>query len=999
MTATARRSVPPMLLLLALLATSLGRGWTGTAAAADEPRPAGASLLTGRGASRAPVARQASPAAPQAAGARFATRDTTDTTAAPVPSGRDTVAPMPPPVPAQRARAPRDTGERVRSQPAPRIALPVTLASLVRPVALPAARDTGEPVREPLRRSAGRPLTAAIDAQLARQAARSGPGNPDDPILLELTLGRIASRTVEGYRVGEHALVPLTAFLELAELRVLRRPDGRIETTIQPGNVPVVLDPASRELKVGGHRQTLGPADLILGDRDLYLNTDVLGRMLGIEWDVSWPDLQVAVVDPTPLPIARRIRREAVLRARTSHASQAAFTGLQLGVDRTGVTGMVLDYSVLTPTDGIGAGAYASTLGLDLLGGSFALGVQSQGNDGRDPRVDASWTGIWRESPYLSQLRVGDGFATGPRGRNLRGVSLSNSPYVRPATLGTLPFTGQLGQGWTVEAYRGGRLIGFDSVNALGQFSFDVPIQYGENPVDFVAYGPFGEVQEFNRTYRAQTDGLPARQFEYGLSLGECRTERCSATGNVDLRYGLSTRWTLRAGVDQFWRDSLQTLSHPYVGAVGALTNSVLVEAEAVQHATLRGAMRFEPSVNLQLGVEANRFARGVQAPILTPDGRRSQLTLSAFLRPWSALGGTYFDGSLDHIQNRIGTLTSARIGASTQAGGIRLLPAVRLQEQRGAGPVQHQTFLGLNAFILPQPSLGSFLGRVTGRGGIEVQPGQGTTSASAYLSRSVTRGLRAEIGTSWFRGMAGPQFSLLVAAELPTVRSYTTVTTGGGQAARGTQYVTGAAIYNPARGGVDFSGTPGLARGGVTGRVFLDLNGNGRFDRGEEPLPNVRVIVGSVYAMSDADGTYRVWDLLPYEPTEVTVDSLSLGSPLWTPAYATAMVEPSPNRYRSLDVPVLAGGVVEGQLLTRTGQPVAGGTLVFRHPASGEQRLVRTFNDGTFYILGVRPGAWEVTVDRQCLEALKASAPKQDFRLESRRDGATLSGLTIRLQ
>ena len=68
---------------------------------------------------------------------------------------------------------------------------------------------------------------------------------------------------------------------------------------------------------------------------------------------------------------------------------------------------------------------------------------------------------------------------------------------------------GHLGPGWEVEAYRGGRLVAFDSVDGLGQFSIDVPVQYGENPVDFIAYGPFGEVREFNQTYRIVGNVLP----------------------------------------------------------------------------------------------------------------------------------------------------------------------------------------------------------------------------------------------------------------------------------------------------------------------------------------------------------------------------------------------------------------------------------------------------------------------------------------------------------
>jgi len=45
-----------------------------------------------------------------------------------------------------------------------------------------------------------------------------------------------------------------------------------------------------------------------------------------------------------------------------------------------------------------------------------------------------------------------------------------------------------------------------------------LPVRYGENPVDFVAYGPFGEIREFNRTYRVLGELLPAGRFEYGLS-------------------------------------------------------------------------------------------------------------------------------------------------------------------------------------------------------------------------------------------------------------------------------------------------------------------------------------------------------------------------------------------------------------------------------------------------------------------------------------------------
>lgn len=817
-----------------------------------------------------------------------------------------------------------------------------------------------------------------------------------EPVLVELQLGRLAGRTMEAFRVGDAALIPVGAFFDLSEIHTSRHADGSLEALVQPGNVPLVLDPASKSLRLGKDRIALTPDELQSSPADIYLDTRVLGRALGLDWDVNWQDLQVTVLEPGSLPVARRLQRESMLDARLGSSSTAEYTGLRLGLERPRVNGMIFDYSLLAPSTGIDAGAYSTMLGLDILGGAFGFGLQSQNGTGRPPRADVGWTGIWRENRWVTQTTLGDGISTGPRSRSVRGVSITNSPFVRPLSIGNVPFNGQLGTGWSIEAYRGGRLVAFDSVNALGQFSFDLPIQYGENPVDFVAYGPFGEIREFNQTYRLRTDGLPARRFEYGVSLGQCRTERCNTTGNMDLRYGLSTRWTARAGLDGFSRDSLGNLIHPYAGLFGSLTNFLGVEVEAVRDAVVRGAIRFEPSTDVQLQADAYHFASDVRNPILTPEGRTDQVTLSAFIRPISRMGANYLEASIDRVSATSGTLTSARFGGSIQIAEIRILPAVRFQRlESGITPPATQTYFGVNTFVLPHPSLGRVLGSLSARTTFEMQQGVGAVDASAYVGAPLLKGLRAETGVTWFRGGRGPGLSLLIAAELPTVRSYTTLTGGGGMDPVGTQYVSGSAIYNPTRSSVDFSGSPALSRGGVTGRVFLDMNGNGRLDRDEQPLAGVRIVVGSIWSTSDSSGYYRAWDLLPYEPTFVAVDSSTLASPLWVPAFAAASVEPSPNRYRTLDIPVLPGGVVEGRV---TGLAMGGITLRLRHKASGEQRLLTTFSDGSFYGIGVRPGDWELTVDPKSLEILKAAAEALRFTILPSEEGSAVENLEIQL-
>ncbi|MGH7703967.1 MAG: hypothetical protein ACREMO_12805 [Gemmatimonadales bacterium] len=821
-----------------------------------------------------------------------------------------------------------------------------------------------------------------------------------EPALVELQLGRLVSQTVPAFRAGNDVLLPLSQFFDLAEIRYQTTPAGVVEALLQPGNLKLVVDPVHQRVGNGRREITVRPDECFARDGEVYLSGLTLAGMLGIQLAVEWSDLEVTVLDPGPLPIAKRLAREAA-RARFQQSDQAT-PDLALTLERPRWEGLVLDYSILSPSrDVLRGGAYATSLGLDVLGGSLEMGVATAAGAG-SPRTDASWTGVWRRNRVVSQLRLGDGLSTGPHVRTVRGFSVSNAPYLRPSLLGDITYGGGLGPGWQVEAYRGGRLIGFDSVNALGQFSVDVPIQYGENPVDFVAYGPFGEVREFNRTYRVIGDILPQRRFEYGTALGACRRAECRATANVDLRYGLSRRWTVETGVDQFWRDSLPDLFHPYASLSGSLGNSWGVQLEGVANAVLRGALRFEPSTDLDLSAEYTDFTDRAVAPILTPRGRRNQMTLQAFLRPTPKAGSVYLDASLDRIQTVTGSSTSGRLGASFQVSEIRLLPAMRVQyDAPVSGPASSRAYLSLNSFVLPQPALGSFFGKFTARTLLETDGTLSPTTVSGYLSRPLAAGLRLETGAAWTRGGLGPTYLLTLSTELPSIRGYSTVTAAPRTPASATQYVQGSVLYNPSSRRMNFTAGPSLQRAGIAGRVFLDENGNGKRD-GEEPLiPGVRVRVGMVNAISDSSGQYRCWDIPPYEPVLVVVDSLSLPSPLWVPEYSSISVEPGPNRFRTIDIPIAPGGSLEGRVVRDAidgARGVPGVAVLVTELRTGVTRRLVTFSDGAFSAIGIKPGTYEVSVDPRALARLGLQAEPRRIAMGTSADGAEVSGVELRL-
>ncbi|HEU4699455.1 MAG TPA: hypothetical protein VFS40_09765 [Gemmatimonadales bacterium] len=843
------------------------------------------------------------------------------------------------------------------------------------------------------------PAAPAVAAPVVRVAATRGDTAPE-AVLLELRLGRLASRTVSAYRVGDEALLPLTQLLSLAEVQHRLLPGGRLEGVWQPGNVPLVVDVHADTVRLGARRVPLAARDRWLDDAELYVAGSVLRRLLDVDLVVSWSDLEVVVRDPERLPLGMRIRREAARAAFLAGTGRpGAGSGAVLALERPSWDGLVLDYSLSAPSSGpIEDGTYALGLGADVGGGALQLGLSNQSATGGDRvRAEASWLGVWRGNRYLKQLRLGDGGLTGAHPRAMQGLLVTNAPYLRPSLLGVAPYTGRLPAGWQLEAYRGGQLVALDSAEAGGAFAVDLPVLYGENPVTFRAYGPHGEVREFESTYRVPSTLLPARRFEYGLSAGRCRDAACRAAGNLDLRYGVASRLTVQAGIDRFWRDSTGSLTHPYVGLAASLTNAWAIEGEVVGHGYTRGGLRFEPSLDLRLAADVVRYDTGVAAPLLQPAARRTQWIVTAFVRPRAGSNRLYFDARAEHLSTTTGTLDDARLGASVQVAHARVMPYVRLERQGVNGLAATRTFSGAEAFVLPSPRWGPLLRSMWFRGLVETGDGTSVSRAFARVARPLAAGVRIETGADWTRD-GGAAVTLTLSSYLRSVRTLTTVVAPSRGPTAASQLVQGSVLFDRRRRAVAFAAGPALQRAGVTGRVFLDANGNGLYDVGEEGLGGVRVRVGLGSAVSDSTGEYRIWDLTPFEPVQVEADSLSFASPLWLAGAPVAYITPGPNRFTVRDVPIVNGGLLEGRVM-REGvrlEGVGGVTLVLTNRKSGERRTFTTFGDGAFYTLGIRPGEYDLGVAPAVLELLGVDA--DPVRLTIDADGEVQEGGSLEI-
>jgi hypothetical protein len=298
----------------------------------------------------------------------------------------------------------------------------------------------------------------------------------------------------------------------------------------------------------------------------------------------------------------------------------------------------------------------------------------------------------------------------------------------------------------------------------------------------------------------------------------------------------------------------------------------------------------------------------------------------------------------------------------------------------------------------MPRARWGRFLSQTLLRTNAEIERQAGLVSWSAFAAHPLARGVRVEVGANWLRGDAGLTYTVTVTSYLSAIRAVTSLLAPSGQPVSATQFLQGSVLWDRRTHRLGVAPGPSLERSGLSGRVFMDLNANGIRDVGEPAVANARVLVGSLSTRTDSSGAYRVWDLVPFEPVIVSLDSVSLDSPLLVPLFARTSIVPGPNRFRSLDIPVVEAGVIEGRVV-RTGAGVGGVTLILTELRSGIRRTLVTFNDGAFYLMGVKPGDYELTVAEQVLDALAVDAEPVRFSLVPTANGIGRSDLEVRLK
>lgn len=791
-----------------------------------------------------------------------------------------------------------------------------------------------------------------------------------EELIVEVRAGREASRPEFAYARNGQMWVPAVEVCELVELRAEVDSAGVLSAMLDPDRLGLNLYTREREAWRGNHYRLTHEDDLFFHDGRLYAKAVDLSWMLDTQLFENFNEMTVIFDGIEHLPLGRRVHRERMRRLDEMFADEP---DVVYAPEREPWSGATLDWSVgVTSFEQLERSSYLFGFGGAVFGGAAEARYRGRADGQGAEEFDARWQGVWPDQNWLRQLEVGGTRGTGPRGRAIDGLSLGNSPFLRDSEFGETVLRGELEPGWEVEVYRDGRLLAWDRVDDRGTWEFTVPLDYGQNPVEVRAYGPNGQVQITERAVRVDFDRIPAGTFEYGLSAGRTEFRDADVATNADLRYGIHRNWTARGGYEGYRTTTGRDLHHPYMAITGSVLNPVRVGAERVVDAWWSTAASLEASSQFRLGLEHYRYDRQGASPILVNPGDRERTTLDFFWRPWRERRGVFFDFDAERLQTSFDRRTSFTTGATTVYRGIRTSAQLKESFDRADAGTWRRSALAFQGSMVLRSGRRAWWHGTQLRLSSELDIGTGRNDwVQVQFGRRLGRTARIEVGVGWFRELDTPQLTLSLSSA--GSHAYVNAWAAGRDGASTARLnAEGSVYYQPDRGRIETFPYRSLGRGGLSGTVFVDTNGNGRRDAGEEPVAGARLVAGHLVTETDEDGSYSIWNLMPFEAANIQVEPTSLRNPLWVPAFDRAAVAIAPNGFRRIDLPLVEALEVEGVIRTRFGGALhcAGSVPLTLVEIDGDREYrTRCFSDGEFYLVGVVPGRYRIEIAENWLE------------------------------
>ncbi|MCB9989682.1 MAG: carboxypeptidase regulatory-like domain-containing protein [Rhodospirillales bacterium] len=756
------------------------------------------------------------------------------------------------------------------------------------------------------------------------------------------------------------------------------------------------LDGERGEMTVKGKRQLLSPdAILSLDDvvtDDLYVQLEVLNELWPVEMHMDLGSLAINVEAEEELSFQRRLKRQEQLDISESRRVLRQSQQKMLPYRENPYLWFgkpVLDIQTNYTFDNdtkemIGQNLFSGSQQLGKMIADYSANIPYSKEEGfvkpSSIRFRAQRQAFGDDTLFIGGVRRFEAGDISLRQRDLvgngisgRGVTISNDTSRRESEFDRITVEGVGPPGWEAELYNNNELLEVGAVDEDGEYRFeDVVLNFGNNQIRVVLYGPQGQVREEVKDYQVNGSMLRPGDFRYSVGVNDAyhplilledeqQTQPHGVTKNATAFFGLNRYMTIFGTASALptqteYKRYLSTgavVSTPIgIGEVEAY--SELGGGEAVDmgfitkllgiNLNLRSAFfnNFE-SVKAGFGTGAQKFTSEVQAkttlkfakipPLgLRVDVKHKELYNDTVTRDYNTSQSMSWSGI--RLTNTTNTQIVNHRHTST-GGNFSATANIRDWQVRSA----------LNYLIFPEDRLSN--GSVEFRYKPKEEPWQAAVSFQHNFQDSI----------STIGGQLGYDFG-----------NFLTSLESEYQQERGWKFTARASTsINPYQSDQTYhlSSQSQRKASPVMGQVFIDHDDDGVFGGEDEALEDVALLAGNARSkeLSDTNG-YVLVSGPGEEMVNVQIDKSSLIDPYYVPKNEGFSTVPLPGTMPVFTFPIVESGAIDGTVSYENGNPISGMYLQLVNADGEVVDKVQSAYDGFYSFEFVVPGTYTVRAD-----------------------------------
>jgi hypothetical protein len=744
----------------------------------------------------------------------------------------------------------------------------------------------------------------------------------------------------------------------------------------------LTVDLTQNQIHFGDSVYQLNQYKFYKNDFDIFLPKNFYSEITGIDTRIDMSNLTVNINSYQPLPVLNRKLREdkygylyrnenKIDQGKTDFKREQKY--FNFGVADYQLTYNVNKYSSPSTYYMFGGGG-------EILGGDIHLFSRGNFRESKfgESHTEAQWKYVFEKNSYVTSFSAGTIDFEGLQYTTYDGISITNTPVEPRTEFGKIKISDTGNPNSTIELYLNNQLFDVVKSDATGNFSFDLPLNYGTSLVKLKFYGNFGEYQEKTKLYQIPVLLLQENEINYNLNVGKQNITRDDLR-SFNIAYGFNDWITSKFGIEHlqtknqkavFYNSTSARLFDSYFANLSfSPENFYNFSVDAMLPSQL--ALDFEYSKFLRNGFfnQANltdKISAHIFYPLIFSE---TQLNLQSFYSLSKTKQNTlndfsfgisscfsYFSPSVNYHLVNVNTGKSVFNNNTIDAGFNWSLNFLHYYLNFMQGSIlTARYFYNLTQSRSENYSV-SFSFNLFEKGRLQI-----IHTENLANSFSLT-----QLNALFYFDQT--QFSTSISKETFTAS------------------VLGSVNYNMNDQQFSLLNKHQIDKSGAVIRLFVDENNNGVFDKTEYIIKEGKVDISVAELTYTKNGMIIAHELNPYTIYKIKIREESIKNPLLIPNKKEFSFETEPNTFREINIPFYEAGEVSGKVIKKLPKkeiPIAGLKIHIQNIITEETNTITTFSDGSFYYFGLLPGKYKLVLDKEQLTAINATLESNEFYFE----------------